>query len=127
MPAKKKTPAARKATRKKTAAKKSVAKKKAAPKKKSAARKKAATPDTTIIAHADIGFGNQLYIRGEGGGLSWDQGIPMKCNHSGEWAWSTTSSKSGIVFIFLINDRIWAMGEDLTVPAGGRSVSTPHF
>lgn len=31
---------------------------------------------TKIVALIDVGFGNTLYIRGEGPGLSWEKGIP---------------------------------------------------
>ncbi len=121
----KKAPA-KKAPAKKAAVKKAAAKK--APAKKAAAKKKAtAASKTTIVARIDTGFGNELYVRGEGGGLSWDEGILMECSASDEWTWSTTSAKSGIVFKFLLNDQIWSLGEDLTVPAGGTSVSTPDF
>ena len=34
---------------------------------------------TTITALVDVGFGNTLYLRGEGPGLSWEKGVPMKC------------------------------------------------
>jgi hypothetical protein len=30
---------------------------------------------TTISASFDVGFGNALYVRGEGAGLSWDKGL----------------------------------------------------
>ena len=31
----------------------------------------------TIEAKIDVGFGNALYMRGEGLGLSWTQGVPL--------------------------------------------------
>lgn len=118
--------AVKKTAVKKTAVKKTVAKKVA---KKVAAKKtvkKAASPLTTVIAKVDIGWGNNLYIRGEGGGLDWDKGLLMDCV-DGDWTWSTASAKEGVVFKFVINDEIWAEGENLTVAAGGTSVSSPTF
>lgn len=112
-----KTAVAKKAVVKKTAAKKPAAKKTV---------KKAATPLTTVIAKVDIGWGNNLYIRGSGGGLSWDKGLLMDCV-DGDWTWSTASATDGLVFKFIINDETWAEGEDLTVAAGGTSVSSPTF
>jgi hypothetical protein len=112
---------------KKTVAKKAVVKKTA--EKKPAAKKtvkKTATPLTTVIAKVDIGWGNNLCIRGEGGGLSWDKGLLMDCV-DGDWTWSTASASEGLVFKFIINDVTWAEGEDLTVAAGGTSVSSPTF
>src|SRR5262245_18623488 len=40
---------------------------------------------TTITARYDVGFGNSLFIRGEGPGLSWDQGITMECLGNDLW------------------------------------------
>ncbi|MEM8549943.1 MAG: hypothetical protein AAGF10_04070 [Verrucomicrobiota bacterium] len=128
MPAKK---AAKKAV-KKTAAKKTAAKKVAktkTPAKKVAKKKptkKSAAPLTTVIAKVDIGWGKQLYLRGEGAGLSWDKGVLMDWV-DGDWSWSTASATQGLVFKFLIDDEIWADGENLTVAAGGTSVSSPSF
>jgi hypothetical protein len=33
-----------------------------------------AKPVTTIEAKIDVGFGNNLFVRGEGPGLSWEKG-----------------------------------------------------
>lgn len=87
--------------------------------------KKPAT--TRIIANVDVGFGNTLYLRGEGAGLSWEKGAPLKNNSPYEWSFSTTATKGEITFKFLINDEAWADGDNLTVPAGGTSVSSPVF
>src|SRR5690606_12500637 len=35
--------------------------------------------DTVIVAKIDVGFGNALYLRGDGPGLSWSKGVPMDC------------------------------------------------
>lgn len=90
-----------------------------------AAKKK--TAKTTIIANVDVGFGNSLYIRGEGAGLSWEKGTLLENVSPYEWAFSTTSAKGEITFKFLINDEIWAGGDDLTVAPEGTSVSSPSF
>lgn len=51
----------------------------------------------------------------------------MENRDSNEWTWSTTGASDGMVFKFLINDELWSLGEDLTVPAGGTSMTTPRF
>jgi hypothetical protein len=140
MPAAKKTTkkAVKKATAKKavkkTAVKKAPASKAPAKKVAKKAVKKAATKATPaskaitrIIARVDVRFGNTLYVRGEGGGLSWSQGTPLNNLSSDEWIWETSEADSGIVFKFLVNDEIWANGDDQTVAAGGTSISTPSF
>lgn len=119
--------AAKKATVKKTARKAPAKKaaKKVAPRKSTAAPASKAV--TRIIARVDVRFGNTLFVRGEGGGLSWNTGVPLHNTSSDEWVWETTEADSGIVFKFLVNDEIWANGEDQTVAAGSTSISTPSF
>lgn len=116
----KKTPA--KKAVKKTAAKKVTAKKVPA---KKAVTKKSAT--TSIIANVDVGFGNSLYIRGEGAGLSWDKGTELENVSPYEWIFKTTDAKGEITFKFLINDEAWAEGDNLTIASGGTSVNSPVF
>jgi hypothetical protein len=82
---------------------------------------------TTVAAKIDVGFGNSLFIRGQGDGLSWEKGLPLKCVDPATWAWSTTGAKGKVVFKLLINDEQWSQGEDLTVEAGQRAEVTPVF
>ncbi|MDR2778788.1 MAG: hypothetical protein LBB16_00670 [Puniceicoccales bacterium] len=69
-----------------------------------------------VTAEANIGFGNRLYIRGDGCGLSWDKGIAMKYINDDRWQWECKNAPSKINFEFkvLINDEIWSMGENYT-------------
>jgi hypothetical protein len=131
-PAPKKAPIKKAA--KKVAAKKSV--KKVATKK--AAKKvavKKVTPEaptkkvekTSIIARVDVGFGNSLYLRGQGAGLSWDKGVQLDNISPYEWAFTSTKAKGDVTFKFLINDELWAEGEDITVSKGETSISSPVF
>jgi len=123
-PAKKKAPVKKASTPNKPATKKAPVKKAAAPKK--AAPKKAAS-QTSIIARVDVGFGNTLYVRGEGAGLSWEKGTALKNITPYEWGFASKKGSGPVTFKFLINDILWAEGEDLTVAAGGKSVSSPTF
>lgn len=120
---------AKKVTTKKVAAKKvaarKVATKTAAPKVLDA--KGGSSPVTTVVARVDVGYGNTLYIRGEGAGLTWTVGKPMVCAGDAEWTWGTRDAGSGLVFKFLINDEIWSHGEDISVAAGGTAISSPNF
>lgn len=133
VPAKKvaaKKTAAKKAPTKKTAAKKAPAKK--APKKiaQKPASKKAPAKKiklTRIIARVDVGFGNQLYIRGENGGLDWERGIQMENVSAYEWRFTTHYPAKSIEFKFLINDELWSEGGNLTVIAGKELISSPTF
>lgn len=82
---------------------------------------------TTITAQIDIGFGNALYVRGEGAGLSWDQGLLMTCVNDSQWQVALGESSRAIVFKFLVNDLSWSAGEDYTVAAGSSLTLVPTF
>ncbi|MGN0835196.1 MAG: hypothetical protein ACI4QA_05150 [Candidatus Spyradosoma sp.] len=120
-PAPKKACATKKvcATKKPETAKKVVTEAPAAP----VAKKKL----TRIVAHVDVGWGKQLYIRGEGAGLSWEQGIPMLCENDTEWHWVAETDAGPISFKFLIDDKTWALGENITINAGDVHISEPTF
>ena len=80
----------------------------------------------TIEANIDVGFGNMLYLRGEGRGLSWNQGIPLTCVDSSTWKWSGEVSDA-VKFKLLLNDSIWSKGEDLVVSPGQKMRVSPAF
>ncbi len=114
-----------KTTTGKSAAKKPAAKKPAkAPVTKA---KKAPVKLTRVVAHVDVGWGRMLYIRGEGAGLSWEQGVPMLCENDTEWHWLAETDNGPISFKFLIDDRIWALGENISINAGDVHISEPRF
>ena len=122
MPSKK---SAKKAPAKKAPAKKVAAKK--APVKKAAKKAVKKVTKTSVIAQVDVGFGNTLYIRGEGGGLSWNKGIPMENISPYEWAFESQKKDGDLVCKLLINDEIWAEGENEAVAAGTRHICSPDF
>lgn len=82
---------------------------------------------TRIVAHLNAGWGNMLYIRGEGAGLSWEQGVPMLCENDAEWHWVAETAAEPISFKFLVNDEKWALGENITINAGDIHISEPIF
>lgn len=82
---------------------------------------------TTIIAVLDVGFGNTLYIRGQGPGLNWDKGIAMTCVAPNEWQIALPESARGYVFKVLVNDTTWSLGSDFFVESGGTITITPEF
>ncbi len=104
---------------------------KAAPAKKTDAptRKKAVAepPATFISARIDIGFGNHLYIRGEGPGLSWDIGAAMDNTGSNLWTTSVKGAKLPVVFKVLVNDLTWNTGTDYVVNPGQSITVHPSF
>jgi len=95
--------------------------------KKAVAPKAPSTPPlTTVVADLDVGWGNAIYLRGEGGPLRWDQGIQMDCA-DGKWTWSTTEASDGLEFKFVLNDKVWAKGENMSVDSGCTAVLRPKF
>lgn len=82
---------------------------------------------TTISARIDIGFGNTLYLRGEGPGLSWDRGIAMECQADDVWQITLPESARAYTFKFLVNDLSWSVGPDYSVACGASVMLTPEF
>ena len=82
---------------------------------------------TTITAHIDIGFGNTLYIRGDGPGLSWEKGVVMDCVIDDKWSISLPGVTAPVVFKFLVNDLTWSAGDDYVVSPGSDLVVVPTF
>lgn len=85
-----------------------------------------AKPVTTIEAKIDVGFGNELFVRGEGAGLSWEHGTPLKCVDPQTWQLSV-EARDPLKFKLLLNDSVWMAGEDLVAPPGKRVEITPAF
>jgi hypothetical protein len=82
---------------------------------------------TEVAARMDVGLGNALFIRGQGGGLSWDQGVPLECKDASTWVWSSREAKGKLAFKLLLNDAVWAQGQDIVVEAGRRVEVVPGF
>jgi hypothetical protein len=95
----------------------------AAPAKKPASK----TTSTKIVAQIDVGFGNTLYLRGEGPGLNWDKGLVMDCVGDNEWTITVSDAAKPIVFKFLLNDTTWCVGDDYLVDPGTTTTIVPVF
>lgn len=128
---KKTTPAAAKSAPAKNIAAPAPALKAAAPVKKAAPAKKKAGPSpapaTFITAKVNIGFGNHLYVRGEGPGLSWDHGIAMDCTGSDLWTATIKGATIPVLFKVLINDVTWSKGNDFVAEPGQSVTIVPTF
>lgn len=82
---------------------------------------------TTVVARIDVGFGNTLYVRGEGPGLSWEKGVPLDCVADDKWSVSLAETSKPVVLKFLINDQTWCTGDDYVVRPGATLNVTPVF
>ena len=82
---------------------------------------------TTITALIDVGFGNTLWLRGDGPGLSWEKGVAMDCVSDDKWSITLADAGAPVVFKFLVNDLSWSAGDDYVVSPGGTIVLKPTF
>jgi hypothetical protein len=76
-----------------------------APEDAAAAVSIAADGATRLLVTAYIGIGNRLFIRGEGPGLSWDEGVPLQFVSIGKWRWETNEASAPIQFKLYKNDQ----------------------
>ena len=117
-------------TPKKAAAKapaKKPAAKKAAPKKTPPIVVDNATTTTTIVARIDAGFGNAVFVRGAGAGLTWSRGERMRCENASEWRFTIENAEGDFEAKLLLNDDRWAEGDNFVVTAGETVVVDPEF
>jgi hypothetical protein len=119
-------PVSEKKTKSVAKAKTTTSKPKAAPAVKAPPFNAPALP-TTITAIIDVGFGNSLSLRGDGPGLSWDQGVVMDCVADNQWSLTLEGATAPIVCKFLVNDLSWSAGEDYLVQPGASLTVSPTF
>jgi hypothetical protein len=79
---------------------------------------------TRITVRYNAGYDNNLFIRGSGAGLSWDQGVMLKNIGPDEWVWEPNGPCE---FKVLINDQQFESGENHHVPDGIALQYTPKF
>lgn len=82
---------------------------------------------TVVAARVDVGFGNALYLRGDGPGLSWDHGVPMTCVANDLWQATLAEASRPFAVKFLINDSVWSTGPDYTIEPGASATLAPSF
>ena len=52
-----------------------------------------------------IGIGNKPFLRGEGPGLNWEEGVPMNFVEIGKWSWSPTKKNASLTVQVFRNDE----------------------
>ena len=80
-----------------------------------------------ILVKANVGFGNALYVRGHGAGLSWKKGTPLVCISDDTWGIVLSGVRKPFVFKLLLNDLKWSTGEDYFGGPGDQITVTPLF
>jgi hypothetical protein len=81
----------------------------------------------TVTAKIDVGFGNALFIRGSGAGLSWSKGTPLACVANDAWSVVLAGAVSPFAFKFVLNDVQWSAGKDYLAGPGDTVTVTPAF
>jgi hypothetical protein len=81
----------------------------------------------TITAAIDIGFGNTLFIRGGGAGLSWGKGTSLTWTPAGAWTVVLPSVDKPFAFKFLVNDVSWSADPNYEAAPGDTVTVTPVF
>lgn len=80
-----------------------------------------------VVAKCMTGIRNRLFIRGEGGDLSWDEGTPMELTGIGEYRYAVEPADEPIRFKLLINDELWSTGDDFEAEPGQIVRVAPKF
>lgn len=81
---------------------------------------------TLLIVRHNAGWGNTLFLRGEGAGLSWKNGVALGCIGNNEWVWSATLNEP-VLFKILRNNVDWSSGDNLVLAPGETLTVTPAF
>lgn len=82
---------------------------------------------TRLLVTAYIGIGNKLYIRGDGPGLSWDKGLPMKFVSIGKWGWATDEATGPVACKLYKNDETAAVSGEVFLEPGQHVEVTALF
>lgn len=82
---------------------------------------------TTLIINANVGLGNTVFVRGWGGGLRWDSGVPAKCISPDMWELKLQGAAEVVYCKVLINDQVWCEGPDLPAMPGEATTFNPAF
>lgn len=86
-----------------------------------------ASTKTRVVIKYDIGFSNELFIRGQGAGLSWDKGEKLKNTQADEWVWEPKAAFQECTFKVLINDQSYECGDNHEIKSGAQFTYTPDF
>jgi len=81
----------------------------------------------TIVVKADVGFGNSLFIRGSGAGLSWEKGTILENSSNDTWKIVLPAAEAPFAFKVVKNDDVWSIGEDYSAAPGDTVTVTPTF
>lgn len=81
----------------------------------------------TLRANILIGIGNKIHVRGNGGGLSLNEGTPMNFLEIGLFQWVSEPVTEALELRLYLNDEIEAAGGPLQLKPGETLEVTPDF
>jgi len=82
---------------------------------------------TRVTVKYDAGFGNHLHLRGDGAGLSWNRGVPLKNVSSNRWVWETDDGFKECNYKVLLNDERYEGGDNRIIACGKHIEIVPRF
>ncbi len=81
----------------------------------------------TLIAHLNLDISSTPYVRGEGAGLSWNEGVPMEFIEIGKWEWTVENAIESTACRIFKDDSLAAKGDDIVIEVGERAEVYPEF
>jgi hypothetical protein len=82
---------------------------------------------TRVTIRYDVGFNNELYIRGSSAGLNWNKGKLLDNVESDKWVWETELPFELCEFKVLLNDDQYEIGINHLLSNGSNYEYSPHF
>jgi hypothetical protein len=80
-----------------------------------------------IIVRCDAGYPNNLFIRGKGGGLSWEEGVELTNIAPDQWLWESDRDFDILEFKVLLNDQDYETGSNRVLIGGTAVELEPQF
>lgn len=88
---------------------------------------KGVSQSDVVVAKILPGIGNKVHVRGEGPGLSWDQGVSMSFIEIGKWGWSPSDKSASLVVQLYRNDEEPDRNGKVELEPGEKVEITPIF
>ncbi len=82
---------------------------------------------TQVSINYTVPAGYQLFIRGEGAGLSWEKGIPVLIQDGQLVFKAPAGQDKPVTYKLLLNDSIWDNGDNHVLTSGKSVTLTPEF
>jgi len=81
---------------------------------------------TQIIVKCDAGFGNRLFIRGNGPGMNWEKGVKLRNIDKDTWVFETQTDLP-FEYKVLFNDKDWETGCNHKIECHKNQEINPQF